>query len=262
MRAVRNQGLAAVVPAQFARVERHLPGSTRGDCGEDFARTAPPMSILDQHALLAVQPGRARIEVVAAYEKRLPSATSALVCRLAPRIRTYSNRLVARQGFQLPHLHAAFEQRLSMSRVAAMHRGHVIRRQRIGQHTHRLPGLARAISTSLFIAGNEVRRDDLQSSTGAAAPQRPRGHHGACTASFVCMVTLAGSSDTKRYLDDHCSAQSPATSRRIRVVGTKRQRRTRSAPFRRALAQPCAQRVERRFSDGLLIQQFQRPGGR
>ena len=40
---------------------------------------------VDQHALLAVEPGRARVEVVAADEQRSGCrSTSALVCRLAP----------------------------------------------------------------------------------------------------------------------------------------------------------------------------------
>src|SRR5205085_1209416 len=61
-----------VGPAQFSRLAGHVPGvAARRLRLEDRAKLFDERRALDEHALLAVEPGRARVEVVAADEQRL-----------------------------------------------------------------------------------------------------------------------------------------------------------------------------------------------
>src|SRR5688572_33396710 len=67
------EGLGPVAPAELVVDQRHLPGALwRRLLGEDRLELPSERRTLEHHALLAVEPGRARIEVVAADKERPP----------------------------------------------------------------------------------------------------------------------------------------------------------------------------------------------
>src|SRR5262247_798702 len=64
------ESLRAVAPLQVLAVQRDLPGAlARRLRSEDPFELLRQRLVLDQHALLAVEPGGARIQVVAADEQ-------------------------------------------------------------------------------------------------------------------------------------------------------------------------------------------------
>src|SRR5262245_25907835 len=132
------ESLRTVAPAQLVVHARHLPGTLRGDLSsEDRLELARERGALHEHALLAVEPGGARIEVVAADEQRPPVYGE----RLGVQARTGGPEharldVLTAEGLELPDLHAALDQRLAIARIAAVHRSDVIRDQRVRQHAH------------------------------------------------------------------------------------------------------------------------------
>ena len=122
-----------VGPAKFARLARDPPRVGAGGLRfEDRAKLRDQRGTFHQHALLAVEPGRARIEVVAADEQGFLVDRQRLGVQAgAGRAEQARVRLLTRERLQLPELHAALEQLLAVARVAAVHRRDIVGGERV-----------------------------------------------------------------------------------------------------------------------------------
>lgn len=114
---IRIESLVAVAPALLAAFQRDFPGTL--SCGlavKDRLELFSEDRVLHQHALLAIQPGRSRVEIVAADKQRLAVDRNRLGMQARAR-GTAEARLhvAARQRLELPELHAALEQRIAVA---------------------------------------------------------------------------------------------------------------------------------------------------